>query len=184
MKATSGLIIERFVYTKTPNKMTDELEIWKEIKGYEGLYEISSFGNVRSLSRTYIAKGKATVIFKPGQIVKTYVNRYVNVKLYKNTKRYSHQVHRLVAIAFVENAANKPEVNHIDGVKINNHKSNLEWCTPLENVKHAIETGLYIPGSYDCSKKVKSTNNCQPFSRNPILAAVEGAMSRPVRSAS
>ncbi len=114
-------------------------EIWKDIEGYEGKYQVSNLGGVRSLDRkigNYFRKGK---VLKP----RACRNGYLLVNLYnKYSIREAKLVHRLVANAFILNQKNKLEVNHIDGNKHNNTIENLEWCTSSENKKHAIRTGL------------------------------------------
>lgn len=105
-------------------------EIWKDIKGYEGLYQISNFGRVKSLdhlkrwgAKTILHKGK---ILKQ-QIIKT--NGYFSVALSKKSKAKRYLVHRLVAQAFVENLKNYNVINHKDENKLNNNATNLEWCS-------------------------------------------------------
>lgn len=105
-------------------------EMWKSIAGYERLYEVSDFGNVRNVSTGYILKPQAD---KAG---------YCRVNLYKDKKMTHKSVHRLVAAAFIPNMLSKPEVNHKDGNKANNAAVNLEWVTPKENIKHSIASGL------------------------------------------
>jgi len=109
-------------------------EIWKSIKGYEGLYEVSNLGNVKSYW------------FKNPKILKKRVGKrgYLIVDLVKESKgkRKVFSVHRLVAEAFIENVKNKQVVNNIDGDKTNSNVSNLEWCTYSENSKHAYDTSL------------------------------------------
>lgn len=111
-------------------------ELWKDIKGYEGLYEISNLGQVRSIPR------KGT--FKYKHILKTKKNKsgYLMVHLFKNGKGKAFTVHRLVAKTFLEKSLNKQDVNHIDGNKENNYVSNLEWMTHKENMKHARKNNL------------------------------------------
>lgn len=98
-------------------------EEWRDIKGYEGLYQVSNFGKVRS------DKGNLKAQFKNRQ-------GYFRVQLYKNNKGKHFSVHRLVALAFIPNAENKPQVNHIDENKENNIFTNLEWVTQSENHNH------------------------------------------------
>lgn len=108
------------------NVYNENEEIWREIEGFEGLYEISNKGNVKN--------------HKTGTLIKTRKNvksGYVQVDIRKNKKKYTKYVHRLVAIAFVKNEFKKPQVNHIDEDKNNNEAMNLEWCTCKENINHA-----------------------------------------------
>lgn len=120
------------------------MEIWKPVVGYEGLYEVSSEGRVKSVFRTVPSKkgGSRTVPEKIKSFAE--VNGYFVCPLYRNNKERRFMVHRLVAEAFIPNPEQKAEVNHIDGDKHNNRVSNLEWVTRLENVHHAIETGLAV----------------------------------------
>lgn len=123
--------------------MNNEAEIWKDIKGYEGLYQVSNLGNVKSLvgwnGKRYIEREKIlkkTVHQGRGNYYREVVNLAIN------KKRKMCKVHRLVAEAFLPNPNNLPQVNHIDGNPFNNKAENLEWCTARENVIHAVETGL------------------------------------------
>ena len=109
------------------------MEIWKNIKGYEGLYQVSSEGRVKNLER----KDRLGRILKE-RVLKQDVTHdgYLRVGLYAGDKRKWFRVHRLVCEAFCENPDNKPEVNHIDEDKTNNNAVNLEWCTRKENINH------------------------------------------------
>jgi len=118
-------------------------EIWKDIEGYEGFYQVSNYGRVRSLDRDvyYLVKGKyKTKRTFYGQIIQCWVNNsgYVIADLTKNNTRKHHLVHVLVAKAFTPNPKNKPCVGHWDCDKTNNRVENLYWCTPIENMENEI----------------------------------------------
>lgn len=100
-------------------------EVYKDIEGYEGLYQVSNLGNVKSLN---YSKTKKENVLKPG-----IRNGYLKVDLCKNKTRKTYSVHRLVAQAFIENPNNLPMINHKDECKTNNVVSNLEWCTQKYN---------------------------------------------------
>lgn len=104
--------------------MSSIVEQWKAVAGYEGLYEVSNHGRVKG------PKG----LIKP----KVSNNGYARTELWKKGERWRPTIHRLVAQTFIENPENKPQVNHLDGNKLNNTVSNLEWCTAQENMLHAV----------------------------------------------
>lgn len=118
-------------------------EIWKDIKGFKNLYQISSFGRLKSLKRTVKGKNNSIRTIKEKIITPTNNGKgYLVAALYKNGKRYFVKIHRLVAEAFIPNPKNKKEVNHKDGIKKHNYPSNLEWSTTKENCQHRQKTGL------------------------------------------
>lgn len=117
------------------------VEIWKPVVGYEGIYEVSNMGRVKSLDR--LVKRNNHFDRKKGRILSPSINSlYPMVRLSKNGEHKSTFLHRIIAIAFIPNPNNKPQVNHIDGNKHNYSISNLEWCTQSENNAHAFATGL------------------------------------------
>lgn len=119
-------------------------EIWKPIKGYEGIYEISNFGKVKSIRYFNHVNNK---IYSREKMLKLSLNEkgYFRVGLYKSGKEIKFKVHRLVAENFIPNPNKYNEVNHIDGNKQNNCVDNLEWCTHSHNIKEAVKLGLIVP---------------------------------------
>jgi hypothetical protein len=117
-------------------------EIWKDIENYNGLYQVSNYGKIRS----YMRKGKGNYINEtPKTLIQstgTDKNAYFRVSLRSNGKTDVKMVHRIVAETFIENANKFPCVNHIDGNKHNNRVENLEWCTHKANTQHAVKLGL------------------------------------------
>lgn len=121
-----------------------EEEIWLPVEGYEGYYEISNLGNVRSLNLLVNCKA-GSLRKRYGRLLKTKENGmgYAVVSLAKYGLSKKVSVHRLVAHTFIPNPENKPFVNHIDNKTMNNKVSNLEWCTPKENIQHAVKQGRF-----------------------------------------
>ena len=140
------------------------MELWRQIKNYEGLYDISSSGRVYShITDKFLSASRVA-------------NHYEAVALYKNKKPSSRMVHLLVAEAFLPRDSFNKQVNHIDGNKYNNEVINLEWVTPAENSKHAIETGLFNPrgegqwGSIQKEKDVIDILNQYGFEKTEKIA--------------
>lgn len=116
---------------------------WKEIKGYEGKYIISNYGEVISLP--WYKQNNSKLQYVEPKEIKRYVNPkngYVYVQLWNNAKYKNIRLHKLVAQAFIKNSNNLPQINHKDGNKKNNRVDNLEWCTAKDNILHSYKIGL------------------------------------------
>jgi len=119
-----------------------EMEIWKNIKDYEGLYQVSNTGKVKSLKRVSLNSGSysGSVLVKEKELKQT-INKYGYhvVTLFKNGVRKFMTVHRLVAQEFIYRPNEYREVNHLDLNKSNNHVTNLQWCNREQNINHYYE---------------------------------------------
>ena len=149
-----------------------EQEQWKPIQEFNGEYEVSNLGRVRSMKRYYGVVGR----IMPQTIQR---KGYYAVTFHMNNKAYCRKVHRLVIEAFTPNPDNLPCINHIDGNKLNNHVSNLEWCTYQANMQHAVRTGLTHPHRWTAEerKQISERNKGQiitPEQREKISQALKG----------
>lgn len=133
-------------------------EIWENIKDYEGLYQISNSGRVKSMKKTVSNKGSygGTCTYH-SKILKTYIDTtgYEIVVLSNSNKKTTKRIHRLLAETFIPKVDGKCFVNHIDGNKLNNSIENLEWCTHQENIQHAWDNKLISIGN----RNKKGINN-------------------------
>lgn len=128
--AATTVITMGFIFFRS--KMKTQQEEWRAVADSNGIYYVSDHGRVKS--------------YKCGneRIMKPYTTAtgYLRIGIWVNDKQKMHKIHRLVANAFIENIDNKPEVNHKDTIKTNNHIDNLEWVTRKENIQHAWQNGL------------------------------------------
>ena len=118
------------------------MELWEDVVGWEGLYEVSNLGRVKSLSRV-VKRGEGELRVKEKiRVLVPNTKGYLQVKLCNQKIKKYKIVHRLVGECFVENPSEKPCINHKNGIKTDNRAVNLEWCTYRENNLHAIKSGL------------------------------------------
>jgi hypothetical protein len=158
-------------------KLPTDLELWVDVIGYKGEYQLSNKGRLRSPERVVFYKNgrKRTYPYRE-QTVFINTSGYPSVGLSKNKKQRQWLLHRLLAIHFKPNPDNKPFINHINGVKTDFSLSNIEWCTHVENCKHAFSIGLSdIHGErhpiaklnndavYDIRKNCKDTSNAKEY---------------------
>lgn len=131
-------------------------EIWTSVCDYEGIYEVSNYGNVRSLDRVVTRSDGNKRKFK-GQVLKKIKDKqgYLVISMHNNSTPKSRRIHRLVAEAFIPNPLNKRTINHIDGNKTNNRIDNLEWATQSENTLHAYKNRLKNPSSPNVNKNLQ-----------------------------
>lgn len=111
------------------------MEIWKDIKGFDGFYQISNYGAVRSFNKGVMRIRKLSFTH----------DGYAKIRLQHNNRDITTRIHRLVANAFIDNPDNKSTVNHKDGNKLNNYVGNLEWATRHEQTQHSYDWGLKKP---------------------------------------
>lgn len=141
------------------------LEIWKDVVGYESIYEVSNYGRVRTHKnkKSWSNRHDCWRYWKQRVLKeKNPSGRDVRVSLWKDGKHKDFLVHRLVAFAFITEVENKASINHKDGNPRNNHVDNLEWCNHLENNTHAFENGL-INTSKEVTLKNKENGESHKF---------------------
>ena len=162
LKATKINVYMRPWQNHSPENL--EGEIWKEIGGYEGYYEISNFGRVRSITRVITKNNKwksgtISVLF-PSKIKYSRANirGYIQLNLFKNGNYKTHLVHILVAKHFVDNPKNYTQVLHIDDDPGNPHYSNLKWGTQSHNIQECADKGRGFIGSKNGNSKLKESD--------------------------
>lgn len=117
------------------------MEVWKSVVGYEGLYEVSDLGRVKTLKRSYTSTFGTVNLKEKIRVLSLLPNGYLQLTLHKNGSKTHFLAHRLVALSFIPNPENKPCVNHKNGIRNDNRIENLEWVTSKENIHHAINFG-------------------------------------------
>lgn len=156
-------------------------EVWKDIEGYEGLYQVSNLGNVRSLN--YGCTGEIKLLKQSTDC------GYKRINLYKNGKRERYLVHRLVAMTFIPNLDNLPMVNHKDEDKSNNNVNNLEWCTREYNMNYGTikerlsESSKGKTRSEETKKKISESSKGKTFSeetKKKISESLKGNNAKPI----
>lgn len=154
-------------------------EIWKDIQGYEGFYQISNLGNVKSLERV-VDKGNGILQHRKERIMnkRESVDGYYIAKLNVNKESTSIAIHILVARHFIDNPNNYPEVNHKDCNRKNNQVDNLEWCTHQQNVEHSKQLGHYKTKSGCDNPNYKNDTLKTKYKNNPTLAKINNSRPR------
>lgn len=130
-------------------------EVWKDVVDFEGFYRVSNLGRVMSIK------------FNKEKILKPSLERYYKIVLKNKGLKKTAKVHRLVAIAFIPNPENKPQVNHINGIKTDNRLTNLEWVTSSENCIHAMVTKLYV--NKGCKNKYGENHPASKITNDTVL---------------
>lgn len=153
-----------------------EIEIWRDVVGYEGLYEVSNMGRVRSLSREVYVGGKIHKCIREGRVLKQGHShgrrfKYLLVCLCKDQQRSMKRVHRLVAEAFIPNPDNLPFINHKDENPSNNRVENLEWCTPKYNSNYGT-----------ARERMKETRKKNNSNKRMLLTRIKNNSSKPPKS--
>ena len=159
------------------------MEIWKEVKGFEGIYQVSDFGRVKSLERKSLVRGGAYKTVKTKIIKNSLDNKgYQRVNLCHKGEKKTILVHRLVCLMFLENPKNKRTVNHKNGIPTDNRLTNLEWATDKENMDHSryILNNTYndreIKNKYtgEVYKSLRFVMDKTPFSKSHLCAMLNG----------
>lgn len=149
-------------------------EEWRFIPSLDGYMQVSNFGNVRSVDREVLRIDTKTLVKQKGRNIKLSIDKYGYQRIYTSVngvKSYI-RVHRAVALTFIPNPCNYPQVNHIDGNKQNNHIFNLEWCTNSENMIHSINTGLRLYESGE--KSIRFERSVEVYKDGILVTTLSG----------
>ncbi len=141
-------------------------EQWSDVQSFEGYYQVSTHSRIKSLDRWVSANGGKS--FRKGRLLRPGQGVYLHVVLSKKGVTTNHLLHRLLAVAFIPNPDNKPEVNHKDGNKRNNDLSNLEWSTSKENKEHACRLGLMDSGPNPNKARKGTAHGCAKLTEEDI----------------
>ena len=177
------------------------MEIWKAIPDYDGLYEVSTMGRVRSKDRTIPhPRNKAMKLPRRGKILKPELDKYGYpvVTLSKDNKTKTHKIHRLVAITYIPNPDNLPQIDHINAKKYDNRPENLRWCTTQQNTEWrdiihrpkvlCKDTGMKFDNSYDASawviaNGIKNRKGIQTTNYKTVARCIREACNNRYRTA-
>lgn len=158
--------------------MKKPIEIWKDIFGYEGIYQVSSLGKVKSLSRKRLVNKKTNsyhLMPERIMVIKVDKNGYNHITLCKNGLLKTYWLHRIVLKTFVCNPQNLPQINHKNGNKSDNRVENLEWCTSKHNYHEAVKLGLRNNGKV--RKKYKNSRSIAQIDNGKIVKTYESRVS-------
>ncbi|MBN2661602.1 MAG: HNH endonuclease [Tannerellaceae bacterium] len=147
-------------------------EIWKDVAGYEGLYQVSNLGRVKSIPRK-VTNGTGGEFFTKPKIMNRHkdTSGYHAIALCKNSKMKKTKLHRIIAKAFIPNPDNKPQVDHINGIRTDNRLSNLRWVTPSENNKNGYRNGnkkVFKPRVNVSGKSIREATPVSQYSQDGI----------------
>lgn len=160
--------------------MNTEQETWKDVPGYEGLYQVSNFGRVKGLEIRFWAGCCYRTMSE--RILKPNMNKcgYFYVVLHKNKKPKTWKIHKLVALAFIPNLENKKCIDHINGFRVDNRVCNLRWCTQKENLNNPIAKGRKRKTSPKTPQTVEKLRIGYEKKKEYIISRIKRKISKPI----
>ena len=161
--------------------MNQEKEEWKSVSGYEGIYEVSNLGNIRSLDRETIGKGGKIRRFKGKKLKTTFRNGYLCVNLRRDLSTKTLYVHLIVASNFINNPYNLPQIDHINTIRTDNRVENLRWCTAKENIRNPITRQKLIKNCYtseECNAKRQDTRDAKGLNKKVYTYNRDGYLNK------